>query len=141
VAFLTNFAACGELGAARAIIENASRLLQGSDGMARDRGLEELVLEQLRDVPDLSEKAMFGGRAWLMHGHLLCGARDTGVLLRLGKGHDGWALEFDGIDQMIMRGRSMPGWVRVAPETFGDETLARKLIGAALDFVLTLPPK
>jgi hypothetical protein len=109
--------------------------------MARDRGLEELVLEQLRDVPGLSEKAMFGGRAWLMEGNLLCGARDTGVLVRLGKGNDGWALNIQGVEQMVMRGRTMAGWVRVAPGTFGDEALARKFMEAALNFVRTLPPK
>jgi hypothetical protein len=109
--------------------------------MARDLGLEELVQDQLGDVPGLSQKAMFGGRAWLMDGNLLCGARDVGVLLRLGKGNDGWALKIGGVEPMIMRGRSMPGWVRVAPETFGDEALARKLMDSALAFVRTLPPK
>jgi hypothetical protein len=109
--------------------------------MARDLGLEELVQDQLRDVPGLSEKAMFGGRAWLMDGNLLCGARDAGVLLRLGKGNDGWALKLKGVERTIMRGRSMAGWVRIAPEAFGDEALARKLMEAALAFVRTLPPK
>jgi len=28
---------------------------------------------------------MFGGLAWLAHGNLLCGARDAGMLVRLGK--------------------------------------------------------
>ncbi len=109
--------------------------------MARDQGLEHLLSEYLAGTPGLSEKAMFGGRAWLMDGNLLCGARDTGVLVRLGKGNDGWALKIGGVEQMIMRGRPMPGWVRVAPEIFGDEVLAQKFIDAALDFVRTLPPK
>jgi hypothetical protein len=63
------------------------------------------------------------------------------VLVRLGKGNDGWALKFGGVEQMIMRGRPMPGWVRVAPEIFGDDVLAEKFVKAALDFVRTLPPK
>ena len=40
-----------------------------------------------------------------------------------------------------MRGRPMAGWVRVAPEIFGDDVLAEKFVKAALDFVRTLPPK
>jgi hypothetical protein len=84
---------------------------------------------------------MFGGWAWLLNGNLLCGARDDGVLFRLGKGNDQWALDVDGIAPMISRGRRMSGWVRVAPEAFGDDTLARRLIDSALAFVRSLPPK
>jgi len=84
---------------------------------------------------------MFGGWAWLLDGNLLCGARDDGVLIRLGKGNDQWALATEGIVPMISRGRVMSGWVRVAPETFADDGLATKLVDAALEFVRTLPPK
>jgi hypothetical protein len=42
--------------------------------MARDPGLEHLLSEYLASTAGLSEKAMFGGRAWLMDGNLLCGA-------------------------------------------------------------------
>lgn len=109
--------------------------------MARDPGLEELVRESLGDRPDLAEKAMFGGRAWLLHGHLLCGARDDGLLVRLGKGNDGWALEHPAIGPMVMRGKALPGWIRAGAEAYGDDGLRRKLIEAALAFVGTLPPK
>ncbi|RFB75667.1 TfoX/Sxy family protein [Methylovirgula sp. 4M-Z18] len=109
--------------------------------MARDAGLEELVRDHLAPELLLSERTMFGGYAWLLDGNLLCGARDDGVLIRLGKGNDQWALAIDRIVPMISRGRAMSGWVRVAPETFADEALARRLISAALAFVRTLPPK
>jgi hypothetical protein len=47
--------------------------------MARDPGPEHLLSEYLAGTPGLSEKAMFGGRAWLMDGNLLCGARHRGA--------------------------------------------------------------
>lgn len=109
--------------------------------MARDVGLEELVREDLADVVGLSEKPMFGGLAWLLRGNLLCGAREDGMLVRLGKGKDGWALEAGGIAAMVMQGRPMQGWVRAAPEAYGDDALRRRLIAAALDFVRSLPAK
>jgi hypothetical protein len=109
--------------------------------MARDRGLEALLEEDLADEPGLAAKPMFGGRAWLLHGHLLCGARDDGILVRLGKGNDGWALALPGIAPMISRGRRMDGWVRAAPEACGDDALRRRLLDAALAFVRTLPAK
>ncbi len=86
-------------------------------------------------------QALFGGRAWLLSGNLLCGARDDGMLVRLGKSNDGWALALPGIGPMIMRGRPMAGWVRAGPDAFVDDALRGKLLNAALAFVRTLPPK
>ena len=106
--------------------------------MARDAGLEELVRDQLRGIDGLTEKPMFGGLAWLLHGHLLCGAREDGALIRLGKGNDEWALALAGVGPMISRGRVMKGWVRVEQETFADDALAQKLVHGALAFVRTL---
>ncbi len=109
--------------------------------MARDEGLEELLREELEAEPGLTEKAMFGGRAWLLNGNLLCGARDDGMLARLGKDKDGWALVISDVVPMMSRGRRMQGWVRAGPVAFGDDALRRKLIQAALAFVRTLPAK
>jgi hypothetical protein len=97
--------------------------------------------EDLEAEKGLTEKAMFGGRAWLLDGNLLCGARDDGMLARLGKDKDGWALEIPGIVPMISRGRRMQGWVRAGPIAFGHDMLRRRLIDAALAFVRSLPAK
>jgi len=109
--------------------------------MARDEGLEQLLRDDLAAEPGLAESVMFGGRAWLLNGHLLCGARDDGMLARLGRDRDGWALESPDIVPMISRGRRMHGWVRAGAAAFGDDALRRRLLGAALAFVRTLPPK
>lgn len=109
--------------------------------MARDEGLEELIRDELQAVKDLREKAMFGGVAWLLHGNLLCGARSDGMLVRLGKNQDGWALATTGIEPMRNGGRRMSGWVRASEHAFGDDELRKKLIAAALQFVGSLPAK
>lgn len=109
--------------------------------MARDRGLEELIRDQLDSLPDIAEKGMFGGWAWLLRGNLLCGARDDGMLVRLGKGLDEWALQIHGIVCMELRGRVMRGWVRCGPEAYGDDALRSRLLSRAIAFVDTLPAK
>ena len=109
--------------------------------MARDEGLEELVRQTLGAPPGLVETSMFGGRAWMLRGNLLCGARDDGMLVRLGPAADAWALATPGIAPMVMRGRPMRGWVRAGPDAFGDDALRRKLLEAALAFVRSLPAK
>ena len=109
--------------------------------MARDKGLEELIHDELQYVSGITEKAMFGGWAWLLSGRLLCGARADGMLVRLGKGRDEWALAQDGISPMISRGRVMNGWIRADSRAFGDDKLRRKLWRCALEFVRSLPAK
>ena len=107
----------------------------------RDRGLEELIYDELSSEPGITEKGMFGGWAWLLDGKLLCCARDDGMLVRLGKGNDEWALQTHGIVPMISGTRRMHGWVRADPEGYGDDKLRRKLITCALAFVGSLPVK
>ena len=109
--------------------------------MVRDSGLEEFVREYLADLPGLSGKAMFGSWCWLLQGNLLCCANQEGVMVRLGKGNEAWALPLDGITPFVSGQRPMPGWVQVTPETFADDALARRLIEHALTFVQELPPK
>jgi len=109
--------------------------------MSRDAGLEELIRQELGARTGISEKPMFGGLAFLLDGHLLCGARNDGMLVRLGKGNDGWALALDGIELMAMGDRRMNGWVRAGPAAFGDDALRRRLLDAAFKFVGSLPAK
>lgn len=107
----------------------------------RDRGLEALIDDELEAVSGLTRKAMFGGWAWLLHGNLLCGARHEGLLIRLGKGQDDWALAIDGIEPMLSGTRRMQGWVRAAPHVYADATTRRRLLDRALRFVRSLPRK
>jgi hypothetical protein len=109
--------------------------------VARDKGLEEVLADELRTGPGMTEKAMFGGWAWLKKGNLLCGARGDGMLVRLGKDRDAWALKIPGIVPMTSRGRRMQGWVRAVSEAYGNDSLRPKLIYAALEFARSLPGK
>ena len=74
--------------------------------------------EELQSEPGLTDKGMFGGWAWLLYGNLLCGAREDGMLIRLGRDKEGWALKVPGIVPMISRGRRMHGWVRAGPGAY-----------------------
>jgi hypothetical protein len=109
--------------------------------MPRDKGLEELLNESLESVHGLTQKAMFGGWAWLVNGNLLCGARTGGMLVRLGKENEAWALELSGVVPMISRGRRMHGWVTASPEVYSDDETREKLLKASLEFNRTLPKK
>ncbi len=63
------------------------------------------------------------------------------MLVRLGKGNDGWALALAGIEPMVMGDRQMNGWVRAGAKAYGDDALRNRLLDAALAYVVSLPPK
>ncbi|WHZ11158.1 MAG: hypothetical protein OJF60_001597 [Burkholderiaceae bacterium] len=109
--------------------------------MARDEGLEELIRDDLRSVHGLAERAMFGGWAWLLCGHLLCGARQGSLLVRLGKGRDAAALGRRGVAPAVMGGRTMSGWVRCNADAYADDAVRGELLSQAVEFVLSLPEK
>jgi hypothetical protein len=109
--------------------------------MPRDPGLEELVHSALGKPPGLTEKAMFGGLGFLLHGNLLAGARRGSLMLRIGPDNESWALEIPGVTPVIMRGRRMKGYVRAAPEAYADDANRRRLLDATLTFTRSLPKK
>src|SRR5271169_5444594 len=109
--------------------------------MPRDSGLEELISCTLGYAPGLTEKAMFGGWAFLLYGNLLCGARRGSLMLRVGRANEDWALTIPGVVPMSMRGRRMHGYVRVATEAYADDVISHRLLDAAVTFTLTLPRK
>ena len=100
-----------------------------------------MIREELPRDAALAEKAMFGGLAWLLNGNLLLGARSEGMLARIGKGNDAWALALKDVEPMISQGRKMDGWVRAGPQAYGNDKVRARLIEAALAFVKALPPK
>ena len=109
--------------------------------MARDKGLEELLESDLAGVRGLTQKAMFGGMGWLLNGNLLCGAREDGMLVRLGKDNDAWALKLPGVKRMEMQGRALSGWLKANQDAYGNDATRGKLLKAAIGFNRTLPKK
>ena len=109
--------------------------------MARDKGLEALLSDDLGPLQGLTEKGMFGGWVWMLRGNLLCAARSDGMLFRLGRDRDGWALELAGVTPMFSGERRMYGWVRASSEACAEGDRRERLLRAALDFVGALPPK
>jgi TfoX/Sxy family transcriptional regulator of competence genes len=109
--------------------------------MAYDEGLAEILRAALADEPGISERKMFGGLAFLRHGHMVAGTyRDRGMV-RVGKPNEAGVLTLAGVRPMALTGRPMPGLVEVGAEGLADDALLARLLALALDFVRSLPPK
>jgi hypothetical protein len=106
----------------------------------RDPGLEQTLRADLAGLP-ITETFMFGGLAFLLHGHLLCCASHEGLLARLGPGREAWALALPGATAMMSGTRPMKGWVRIPPDLAADPALRARVLDAAAAFASSLPPK
>jgi len=110
--------------------------------MAYDEDLANRLRELLADEESVSETRMFGGLAFLIRGHMSVSAsRSGGLLARIDPAETVACLARPHVSRMKMGGRSIDGWVLVAPD--GVKT-TRQLAGwvrRSLAFVGGLPAK
>lgn len=98
------------------------------------------VRSVLVNAGNVREVKMFGGTGFMLNGNLLVGASQRGLLVRVGKEGQREALARPGASPMVMRGRTMDGYIRVAPQALSDAAV-RAWVHLAVRFVATLPPK
>jgi len=108
--------------------------------MGSDEDLAARVRAALSRVGAVREVKMFGGVGFMLNGNLLTAASKRGLLLRVGKDRQSDALALPGARPMVMRGRTMEGYIYVDPPAPSDQAL-RKWLQLAAGFVKTLPRK
>jgi TfoX/Sxy family transcriptional regulator of competence genes len=108
--------------------------------MAFDPGLAQTLRDALADLP-ITEKKMFGGLAFLLHGHMVCGVHKGGAMVRVGKDHYAAALTLNGVTPMMFTGKPMVAMVDVEDASVADDAIRGQLLGMALATVRALPPK
>jgi len=91
-------------------------------------------------VRPIREVKMFGGIGFMLNGNLVAAASRRGLLLRVGKEHQREALSRSGSRPMVMRGRTMEGYIYVDPPFLTDPAI-REWLRFAVEFVRTLPRK
>jgi TfoX/Sxy family transcriptional regulator of competence genes len=84
------------------------------------------------------EVTMFGGIGFMLNGNLIAGASPRGLLVRVGKDRQAEALGRPGARPMVMRGRTMSGYVRVAAPALDA---VPRWVQLAVPYVQALPPK
>jgi TfoX/Sxy family transcriptional regulator of competence genes len=110
--------------------------------MAYDEDLANRLRDLLADEDAITERKMFGGLAFLLHGHMTVSASGKGGLLaRIDPADTDAALARPHVSRMEMAGRSMDGWIRVAPDGVRTKRQLASWVNRSLAFVRTLPPK
>lgn len=109
--------------------------------MAYDERHADILRASLADLDGVTEKKMFGGLCFLLHGNMLCGVHAGGGMARVGKDREAAALEWDGVDPLSFTGRKMGGIVELTAAALEDETIREDVLELAREFVGALPPK
>jgi hypothetical protein len=110
--------------------------------MAYDEHLAARIRALIGPDPALTEKKMFGGLAFLVGGNMAVAASGQGgVLVRVDPAaSDGWVATTSA-RPAVMRGREMPGWLRVGAEHVQTEQELSSWVELGAGYARSLPAK
>jgi TfoX/Sxy family transcriptional regulator of competence genes len=110
--------------------------------MAYDQDFANRIREELGEVDGITEKAMFGGLAFLLGGNMAVGIMSTGdLMVRVGPERADEALAKPNTRPFEMRGRSMTGWVIVERGAVRTKRQLAPWVRRGTAFAASLPPK
>ena len=109
-------------------------------------GYDETLADRLRDVLEpqdgVSEKRMFGGLAFLVHGHMACAASSQGgLMLRVDPEQSPTFVEEPGVTLFEMNGRKLAGWLHLDSSAITQDSDLGRWVEVGVSFAESLPPK
>jgi len=109
--------------------------------MAFDPGTAERIRNLLTGQRGVVEKRMFGGIAFMVHGHMCLGLSGDNLMVRVGAANHADALLQPHARAMDFTGRPMKGFVFVAPAGYEAEAALQSWLNRGLLHARSLPPK
>ncbi|MGH8923826.1 MAG: TfoX/Sxy family protein [Acidimicrobiia bacterium] len=109
--------------------------------MAYDQRLADKIRAHVGRHPDLTEKQMFGGNAFMIGGNMAVGVSGDELMMRVGKEAHDEAEAKPGARIFDLAARPMRGWVVVAPEGFPTDADLENWIQQGVSYAKTLPRK
>jgi hypothetical protein len=110
--------------------------------MAYDEILAERIKGLIGPDPELTEKKMFGGLAFLIRGHMAISASGQGgVLVHVDPERSAELTAGTAATVAVMRGREMPGWLRVAADGVATDDDLSPWVETGIEHARSLPPK
>jgi TfoX/Sxy family transcriptional regulator of competence genes len=110
--------------------------------MAYDEDLANRIRELLASEPDMIEKRMFGGLAFLIGGNMSVSVSGQGgLLLRCDPAETDALIGRPYAEPFEMRGRVMSGWLRVDPEGVRTKRQLERWVARGVAYARSLPAK
>ena len=110
--------------------------------MAYDEELANRIRELIAGEPDVTEKRMFGGLAFLIGGNMSVAASGQGgLMVRVDPEETDELVAKPHAQPFVMRGREMSGWLRVTDEGVRTKRGLEPWVRRGVTFARSLPPK
>ena len=109
--------------------------------MAFDEMLAERVRTVLKRRRGITERKMFGGLAFMVHGNMCCGVEKERLMARVGPEAYQDALGQKHTRPMDFTGRPLKGYVYVEPAGVRTDAALKKWVERTLAFARSLPKK
>lgn len=109
--------------------------------MAYDEGVAQRVREALEEYPNMAEKRMFGGLAFMLNGHMCIGVIGSELMVRVGPEQYAECLELPHARQMDFTGQPLTGFLFIDEAGIEADKDLRAWVKRATRFVISLPPK
>ncbi|GIE89054.1 TfoX/Sxy family protein [Actinoplanes regularis] len=110
--------------------------------MAYDVGLADRVRAVMRAESGLTERRMFGGLAFLLHGNMAVAASSQGgLLLRVDPAQVETLINEPHVRRFEMRDRKMTGWLHIGDEAVEEDDALRSWVDHGVTYARSLPPR
>src|SRR5262249_46048461 len=110
--------------------------------MAYDEDLADRIRELVAAERRLTEQKMFGGLAFLIGGNMAVAASGQGgILVRVDPARSAKLVSTTKAEPMVMRGRSMDGWLRVDAKDVQQQRQLAAWVKRGVTYARSLPPK
>ena len=110
--------------------------------MAYDEDLADRIRELLSEQRGVTEKKMFGGLAFLIGGNMAIAASGQGgILVRVDPEESTVLVATTAAELMVMRGRPMEGWLRVAAKDVRTKQSLAAWVKRGTGYAASLPAK
>jgi TfoX/Sxy family transcriptional regulator of competence genes len=109
--------------------------------MAYSESLALRIRQAIAPQRGITEKKMFGGVGFLLHGNMLVGIWKNSLIVRLGPDEAEQALQQPHVVEFDITGRPMRGWVMVEPDGIDSDEQLSGWIDRSISFVSKLPKK
>ena len=110
--------------------------------MAYDEDLANRIRELIGAEPDLTEKKMFGGLAFLIGGHMAVAASGQGgLMVRCDPEQTDMLVAKPRARRFEMRGRAMDGWLRVNDDGVKTKRQLEPWVKRGVVYARSLTPK
>ena len=109
--------------------------------MVYDEHLAQRVREFLNNQPGFTEKKMFGGIGFMIHGNMACGVIRDDLIVRVGSERYTDSLLKPHVELFDLTGKAMTGWVLVKEPGYRDDQDLTDWTQQGVNYALTLPAK